>query len=151
MTANALIRQALGLKASYFVLNSKLKQIPFINIDRKELLIAGLAQSASIILPFALEIAFKGLLKYRHGSFPRIHDLMKLYKILDINDQIEISKLYKEKTSSDIEICLQRHKDMFMEFRYLELKINEPNDNEKVHAALDAVIDFYNQIKNNTQ
>lgn len=150
MTANGLISQALGLQASYFVLNGKSKEVLSINIDRKPLIIAGLSQSSTIILSFALEIALKGLLEFRFNNFPKIHDLMKLYKKLDENDRIQISNLFKEKTDSDIEACLERHKNMFMEFRYLELEINEPNNSENVNAALNSVIDYYNRIKGNT-
>jgi len=150
MTANGLISQALGLQASYYVLKGKSKEVLSIDIDRKILVSTGLSQSSSIILSFAIEIALKGLLKFRFNNFPRIHNLKKLYERLDENDRIKISEIYKQKTGSDINECLERHKDMFMEFRYLELKIDEPNDNKKVDAALDSVIEFYNLIKNNT-
>jgi HEPN domain-containing protein len=149
MTANALISQALGLQASYIVLKGKSNEVLSIDIDRKLLIFTGLSQSSSIILSFAIEIALKGLLKFRFDKFPKTHDLKKLYEKLHENDRIEISNLYKQKTNSDIEECLERHKDMFMEFRYLEIEIDEPNDNIKVNAALTSVIEFYNRIKNN--
>ncbi len=145
MTANGLISQALGLQASYFVLDENSKRALTANIDRKPLIFAGLSQSSSIILAFALEIALKGLLMHRLSRFPKTHDLLKLYEQLDENDRIQISNLYTEKTESDIIECLKRHKDMFMEFRYLEIEIDEPNNN--INAALNSVIDFYNQIK----
>lgn len=151
MTAKGLISQALGLQASYFVLNGKSKQIYSIDVERKPLITAGLAQSSSIILSFAIEIALKGLLKFRFNDFPRIHNLRKLYEKLDEKDQFQISKIYKEKTDSNIEECLERHKDMFMEFRYLELEIDEPNNNEHVNAALNSIIDYYNRIEANSK
>jgi HEPN domain-containing protein len=150
MTANGLISQALGLQASYFVLKGKSKEVLSIDMDRKLLVFTGLTQSSSIILSFAIEIALKGLLKFRFNNFPKIHDLKKLYERLDENDRVQIFEIYKQKTDSDIEECLERHKDMFMEFRYLELEIDEPNDNEKIDAALNSIIEFYNLIKNNT-
>ena len=151
MTAKGLISQALGLQASYFVLKGKSKQIYSIEIDRKPLITAGLAQSSSIILSFAIEIALKGLLKFRFNDFPRIHNLRKLYNKLDEEDQFQLSRIYKEKTDSNIVDCLERHKDMFMEFRYLELEIDEPNNNEHVNAALNSIIDYYNLIEANPQ
>ena len=151
MTAKGLISQALGLQASYYILKGKSKQVYSIDIDRKPLITAGLAQSSSIILSFAIEIVLKGLLKFRFNDFPRIHNLKKLYEKLDVNDQFQISGIYKEKTDSNIADCLERHKDMFMEFRYLELEIDEPNNNEHVNAALNSIIDYYNLIEANPQ
>lgn len=148
MTANGLISQALGLQASYFVLNGKSKEILLKQVDRKLLIYAGLQQSSSIILSFALEIGLKGLLKFRFDNFPKSHDLKKLYKKLNENDRIQISKRYKEITNSNIEDCLERHKDMFMEFRYLEIEIDEPNNNDNVNEALNSIIEYYNLIKN---
>lgn len=146
-TANGLIAQSLGLQVSYSVLKGKIKQIIPIELERKKLIITGLVQSSSIILSFAIEIALKGLLKYRFGDFPKIHNLKKLFDKLDENDRIQISQIYKKQTDTDIEKCLERHKDMFMEFRYLELEIDEPNNNENVNIALNSIIDFYNLIK----
>jgi len=150
MTANGLMSQALGLQASYFFLKWKSKEVTSININRKPLIITGLVQSSSIILSFAIEIALKGLLKFRFDNFPKIHDLKKLYERLDENDRIKISKIYEQKTNSDIEECIERHKDMFMKFRYLDLISDEPNNNENVNAALNSIIEFYNLVKNNT-
>lgn len=149
MTANGLISQALGLQASYFVLKGKSQEVLSTDINRKVLVFTGLSQSSSIILSFALEIALKGLLKFRLNSFPRIHDLKKLYENLDANDRLKISEIYRQKTNSDISECLDRHKDMFMEFRYLDIEIEELNDNEKVNEALNSVINFYNILKSN--
>lgn len=87
MTAKGLISQALGLQMSYFILNGKQKKLYSIDIDRKPLITAGLAQSSSILLSFAMEIALKGLLKFRFNDFPRIHNLKKLYEKLDVHDQ----------------------------------------------------------------
>lgn len=147
MTAKGLISQALGLQMSYYALNGKLKHVYSIDIDRKPLITAGLVQSSSILLSFAMEIALKGLLKFRFNDFPRIHNLKILYEKLDVHDQFQISKIFKEKTGSNIEGCLERHKDMFMEFRYLELEIDEPNNNEFVNAALNSIIDYYNFLE----
>jgi len=149
MTANGLISQALGLQASYFVLRGKSKEINSIEIERKVLIHSGLVQSSSIILSFAIGIALKGLLKFRFEDFPKIHDLKKLYERLDEDDKTQISKIYKQKTDSNLEKCLERHKDMFMEFRYLEIEYDEPSKNENVNEALNSIIDFYNSIKNN--
>lgn len=147
MTANGLISEALGLQFSHFLLHENYKKALITNIDRKPIIIAGLSQSSSIILSFALEIALKGLLKHRFNKFPKTHDLLKLYDKLDKNDRDKISNLFSKKTNTDIEECLKRHKDMFMEFRYFEIEIDEPNNNENVNVAIDSVINFYNQIK----
>lgn len=147
MTANGLISQALGLQASHYALNGKSKEVRLDNSDRKELILTGLAQSSSILLSFAIEIALKGLLKYRFNDFPRIHDLKKLYNKLDEDDRTEISSIFKEKTNSDIDKCLQRHKDMFIEFRYLEQESDEPYNSKHVNDALNSIIEYYNHIK----
>lgn len=38
---------------------------------------------------------------------------------------------------------------MFIEFRYLELEIDDPNNNEFVNAALNSIIDYYNLLEAN--
>ena len=145
MSANGLISQALGLQVSYFILKGKLTQIHLTQIERKLLIIAGLNQSIGIILSFALEISLKSLLMLRFNNFPKSHDLQKLYKALSDSDRFEIAKLYKVKTNFSIEECLEKHKDTFVEYRYLEIEshFNDIDANE----ALNTIIEFYNQIK----
>lgn len=91
MTANELISQSQGLQASYYALKSKSKEIYSEETDRKPLIIAGFAQSSSIILYLTVEIALKGLLKSRFNKFPKIHDLKKLNNKPDENDKTHIS------------------------------------------------------------
>lgn len=146
MTANGLISQALGLQISYFVLDKKSKYISSIEIDRKVLIHTGLRQSAIIILSFAIEIALKGLLKFRINSFPKTHDLKKLFERLDENDRIQLSKIHKQNTNFDIADCLSKHKNTFMAFRYLETNIEEPIYTEQLDAVINSIIYYYNEI-----
>lgn len=150
MTAHGLISQALGLQASYLVLKDKSTEVLLRDIDRKLLISNGLTQSSTIILSFAVEIALKSILKHRFDSFPKIHNLKQLYKKLNANDRLQISKIYKQKANSDIEECLEVHKDLFMRFRYLEGETGAPVDNEKVNILLSSIIKFYNEINSDS-
>lgn len=147
MTANGLISQALGLQTSYHVLKDKSKKVLSSDIDRKVLFSTGLTQSSYIILFFAIEIALKGLLKFRFDNFPKTHNIKKLYEKLDKNDKIQIANIYKQKTDSIIEECLEKHKNMFVTFRYLDSETGIRPDNEKINASINSIIEFYNSIK----
>lgn len=147
MTVNGLISQALGLQISSYTLKVKYENVMPVDIERKSLILAGLWQSSSILLSFAIEIALKGLLKFRFDNFPRTHNLKRLYEKLDEEDRLKISTIYKQKTNSEINECIERHKDMFIEFRYLELETKERYENTKVNAVLESIIEHYNSIK----
>lgn len=150
MTANGLISQALGLQASYFVLNGKSKDVLSIELERKVLVHTGLRQSSIILLSFAIEIALKGLLKYTTSNFPKTHNLKILFERLNENDRIQLSEIHKRKTDSDIEGYLNRHKDTFNAFRYLDMETDEPINSEELDTALNSIIEYYNQIKSAT-
>ena len=144
MTAHGLICRALGLQASYHALKGKRKAVEASDLDRKTLISTGLAQSASIILPFAVEIALKSILTLRRGTFPKSHDLRRLYEELDEGDRASIAERYKVRTGASLDECLERHKDMFVAFRYLDQDMGRPNL-DQLDMAINSVVDFYNE------
>lgn len=146
ITAHGLISEALGLQASYFVLENESKQVLASHIERKTLILAGLKQSSSLILSFATEIALKALLKFRFNLFPKIHDLEGLFNKLSSEDKLQLSIIFNSKTNLNIHEFLEKNKNSFMEFRYFEGQINQPFDNMNLNEALDAIIIYYNQL-----
>jgi len=149
MTGSGLISQALGLQASYLVLNGKAKDILTMEIDRKVLIHTGLRQSSIIILSFAVEIALRALLKFKFDDFPRTHDYRILFKRLNEHDRSRLSEIYKGKTGSDITHYLNRKKNTFMAFGYLETGIDEPVNSDELNTVLDSIIECYNQLESN--
>lgn len=147
MTAHGLISEALGLQASYFVLDHKLKTILPSSIERKTLIIAGLKQSSSLILSFATEIALKALLKFRFNYFPKTHNLKRLFDELSREDKSQLSEMFNSKTDLDISTLLESHKNTFMEFRYFEGQLDQAYDNISINEALNSIIIFYNRLQ----
>jgi len=149
MTPKGYISQALALQASYLVLDGAKKNNNFPS-GREELISTGLHQSSTIILVFAIEIALKGLLKLRFGSFRRTHDLKKLYDDIPLNNRKRISEIYKsklERTDSTLESLLELHKSMFVDLRYLDGFVNVVPNLKFLSKALDSIVNYYNEVK----
>ena len=147
MSAHGLISEALGLQISYIVLVQKLKEVNESKIERKHLISTGLAQSSNIIISFALEIALKGLLKYRIDNFPKTHNFQILFNLFSENDKTNIATLFEKKTNLNIEDCFEQYKNMFMDFRYLESGNNNPHNSYIIEQAVEAIIEYYNLIQ----
>ena len=110
--------------------------------ERKRMV--GNALSTAILRALAMEVALKALSLKRTGEYRRGHDLLALFKDLDSSTREITSSLEGKYEVASLRDILDRHKDVFLDWRYAMEESRELNVGLlDMENALGILIDTY--------
>ena len=90
--------------------------------DEETKRLIGYSISIVMLRALAVELTLKALAFRRTGKFKGIHDLLELYDDLDTDTQALISKIKDVHGVVPVRCILEKHKDDFVAWRYLDLR-----------------------------
>ena len=96
----------------------------------------GYGTSIVVLRALAVELTFKALAFKRTGKYLRRHDLLKLYDDLDTDTQAIISKIEDINGVAPVRRILEKHKNDFTDWRYLQ----DMQDGDNWHVDLPDIV-----------
>lgn len=118
-----------------------------LTIDTPEFneMMGGLMGSV-VLHAFAIELALKALCLKRGASFPKTHDLARLFALLPKDDQAAASKGYAQRDSkTELEAVLKTNANAFEEWRYQHEYKPTTIVSEQLSIAFDQIYSLTNE------